>query len=470
MQHSLCCCLFQIRARQVALLDTSGCSLLTLSWTACAFTSIKTGKWLLADPNEEQEAKRRRLGGYLRNWHMSPGSLDFGSGTEADNGLKEIMEAMMALLEKWIPDHSQRCTAMYIVVSSELADLVIQPFTYEKYATEDLGTPDFVAYHQKQLQLLGVTFGQGGFKVMDLHGEKKYQLQHGNVLYKGGVDAGVVPYTKGQASALQLLRTLFQHRQSTAAKQAYRDSHPELVGKDAKDPGSLQSGSGRPQAICALLAAHVVTQVPMLADLTDGTVHHLLLMNGGELITYSSCRPLQAYYKIAQWLNSLGSWAVQRTLLKEPPSELSEDVKRWVTKITSALVPEQESLRDHVNDVRFFHGPEAAFEFALGALSSGASEMSESVRQMYGWWVEAPGASKVWPAVSNKPRPLLRAIVHKWRIITGLQRNEMLLLLETFFNAVREAASRAGCLWRHVMIRVAILRKGTKGISKAARA
>ncbi|KAK9824896.1 hypothetical protein WJX74_004024 [Apatococcus lobatus] len=386
MQHSLCCCLFQIRARQVALLDTSGCSLLTLSWTACAFTSIKTGKWLLADPNEEQEAKRRRLGGYLRNWHMSPGSLDFGSGTEADNGLKEIMEAMMALLEKWIPDHSQRCTAMYIVVSSELADLVIQPFTYEKYATEDLGTPDFVAYHQKQLQLLGVTFGQGGFKVMDLHGCEGSWI------------------------------------------------------------------------------------VPMLADLTDGTVHHLLLMNGGELITYSSCRPLQAYYKIAQWLNSLGSWAVQRTLLKEPPSELSEDVKRWVTKITSALVPEQESLRDHVNDVRFFHGPEAAFEFALGALSSGASEMSESVRQMYGWWVEAPGASKVWPAVSNKPRPLLRAIVHKWRIITGLQRNEMLLLLETFFNAVREAASRAGCLWRHVMIRVAILRKGTKGISKAARA
>ena len=105
------------------------------------------------------------------------------------------------------------------------------PFPYEKYATEDQGTPDFVMYHHKQLQLLGVKLGQGGFKVMDLHNEKTYKLQHGNVLYKGGVDAGVVPFGTGQASALQLLRTLFEHKQSAAAKQAYRDSHPELVGK-----------------------------------------------------------------------------------------------------------------------------------------------------------------------------------------------------------------------------------------------
>ena len=50
---------------------------------------------------------------------------------------------------------------------------------------------------------------------------------------------------------------------------------------------------GRGQAVCCLLAAHAVCQLPLDLDLTDGKHHHLLRLRGDLLLVYEDCTPKQ---------------------------------------------------------------------------------------------------------------------------------------------------------------------------------
>lgn len=116
--------------------------------------------------------------------------------------------------------------------AAEFAELNIEPFPYEKFASEDEGTPEFVEYHSRQLKRLGVSIGRDGFKLVDLHQERgSYKLHHNDVVFSGGVDAGVVPYGTGVASAWQLMRAVFEHKQSPEAKQAFRNADSALIDK-----------------------------------------------------------------------------------------------------------------------------------------------------------------------------------------------------------------------------------------------
>ena len=62
------------------------------------------------------------------------------------------------------------------------------------------------------------------------------------------------------------------------------------------------NGKRKGQAIVALLAAHALTDYPVLLDLTDGVTHHLLQLTGTSLIAWTNLSPQQAYHKQALWL------------------------------------------------------------------------------------------------------------------------------------------------------------------------
>ena len=93
---------------------------------------------------------------------------------------------------------------------------------------ENTGTPDFVKYHEKQLQACGVLMGCNGYEVHDLHSKSLYSVQIGDTVYSGGVDGGVVPYSVDAASAARLLRVGFEHKQSTSDKAAFRRNNPHM--------------------------------------------------------------------------------------------------------------------------------------------------------------------------------------------------------------------------------------------------
>ena len=55
---------------------------------------------------------------------------------------------------------------------------------------------------------------------------------------------------------------------------------------------------GRAQAVCCLLAAHAMCQLPLDLDLTDGKQHHLLRLRGDQLLVYEGCTPKQVHQNI----------------------------------------------------------------------------------------------------------------------------------------------------------------------------
>lgn len=62
---------------------------------------------------------------------------------------------------------------------------------------------------------------------------------------------------------------------------------------------------GRAQAICCLLAAHAMCQLPMDIDLTDGRQHHLLRLRDYMLLVYEGCTPTQVNQPYCDLLNKL---------------------------------------------------------------------------------------------------------------------------------------------------------------------
>jgi len=58
------------------------------------------------------------------------------------------------------------------------------------------------------------------------------------------------------------------------------------------------------QSIAITLGTLATCRWPVLIDLTDGTVHHLLQMKGKRLMVWKGLSATQAYYKIAKELTS----------------------------------------------------------------------------------------------------------------------------------------------------------------------
>ena len=64
------------------------------------------------------------------------------------------------------------------------------------------------------------------------------------------------------------------------------------------------SGGCKGHSIMATLGAYAYNAWPLLLDLTNGEVHHLILVRNGQLMYWDNLTPQQAYLKQSQLLHS----------------------------------------------------------------------------------------------------------------------------------------------------------------------
>ena len=86
---------------------------------------------------------------------------------------------------------------------------------------------------------------------------------------------------------LKLTAAARQANQSFMLNDAFGNLQANIVDR------TLNFDDGRAQVICAVLAGAALCQTPLVMDLTDGEVHHLLRLEGQELVVYRDCTPKQ---------------------------------------------------------------------------------------------------------------------------------------------------------------------------------
>lgn len=69
-------------------------------------------------------------------------------------------------------------------------------------------------------------------------------------------------------------------------------------------PRHVAFSTHRGQCISSCLGAYAYNRFPLLLDLTDGEVHHMIRVNGSQLILWEGLSPQQAYYKQAEVLKA----------------------------------------------------------------------------------------------------------------------------------------------------------------------
>ena len=74
--------------------------------------------------------------------------------------------------------------------------------------------------------------------------------------------------------------------------------------RPAAAPGRVTYNANRGQCITSCLGAYAYNRFPLLLDLTDGEVHHLLQVRGNTLVIWENISPHQAYYKQAEVLKA----------------------------------------------------------------------------------------------------------------------------------------------------------------------
>ena len=115
------------------------------------------------------------------------------------------------------------------IVVSESAP-ASRSFDFSQYVNENAGTLDLLKHHQVELIKFGVKFGRGAFTMYDLHEHKNpYPIVHDGQEYHGGLDGGIAPHGLSIASAANQLRVAYEHKQSNAQKQRYREHHGDIA-------------------------------------------------------------------------------------------------------------------------------------------------------------------------------------------------------------------------------------------------
>jgi len=99
-------------------------------------------------------------------------------------------------------------------------------FDFSEYVNEYAGTLDLLKHHQVELIKFGVKFGRDAFTMYDLHDHQNlFPIVHDGQEYHGGLDGGIAPHCLSIASAANQLRVAYEHKQSSAQKQRYREHH-----------------------------------------------------------------------------------------------------------------------------------------------------------------------------------------------------------------------------------------------------
>lgn len=109
-------------------------------------------------------------------------------------------------------------------------------FPFWEYPDENAAAEELRLYHEEHLRLYGVHLGRGGFAVKDMHNLHPLRFRHGETVYKGGVDAALVPFGVNVGSAHQLMRIGWEHKQSGRAKLSYRLHHPQAAHVRPRSP------------------------------------------------------------------------------------------------------------------------------------------------------------------------------------------------------------------------------------------
>ncbi|KAL0037971.1 hypothetical protein WJX79_007971 [Trebouxia sp. C0005] len=137
-------------------------------------------------------------------------------------------------------------------------------------------------------------------------------------------------YSKRRSMALgaNQLRIAYKHKQSRAQKQRYREHHGDMV-QGQKSAGALPySGSEKGQSVIATLGAYAYNAWPLLLDLTDGEVHHLIMIRNDELISWDNLTPQQAYAKQSEMVLSSATLVDRRLKMTSIPDDLQRPLKK----------------------------------------------------------------------------------------------------------------------------------------------
>ena len=103
-------------------------------------------------------------------------------------------------------------------------------FDYSQFPSEDDGTPALLQHHQQHLSGFEVQFGRSKFQMYDIHHRKDLKLiSPSGVSYTGGLDGVAAPWKLAKAGAVSEMRMAYnyEHKQSSAQKQAYREANSQ---------------------------------------------------------------------------------------------------------------------------------------------------------------------------------------------------------------------------------------------------
>ena len=82
-------------------------------------------------------------------------------------------------------------------------------------------------------------------------------------------------------------------------------SAPQNQRRPSAWPGHVAFQMHRGQSVTSCVGAYAFNRAPLLLDLTDGNVHHLLQIHDEELVVWESLTPQQAYVKQAEVLQEM---------------------------------------------------------------------------------------------------------------------------------------------------------------------
>ena len=84
----------------------------------------------------------------------------------------------------------------------------------------------------------------------------------------------------------------------------------------------MYSRSGKGQSVIAILGAYAYNAWPLLLDLTDGEVHHLIMIHNEELIYWDNLTSQQAYAKQSEVLLSNATLVDRKLKMTSIPDDL----------------------------------------------------------------------------------------------------------------------------------------------------
>ncbi|DBA90686.1 TPA: hypothetical protein ACH3X1_003903 [Trebouxia sp. C0004] len=163
----------------------------------------------------------------------------------------------------------------------------------------------------------------------DLHEDKNpYPIFRDGQEYHGGLDGGIAPHGLSISSAANHLRIAYEHKQSNDQKQRYREQHGDMTQGHMSAGALTYRGREKGRSIIASLGAYAYNAWPLLLDLTDGEVHHLIMIRNDELTYWDNLTPQQAYVKQSEILCSSVTLVDRKLKMTSIPEDLQRPLKK----------------------------------------------------------------------------------------------------------------------------------------------